>query len=321
MKDYHIPVLLNECIDGLDIKSDGTYVDATFGGGGHSREIIKKIETGRLFGVDQDEDARVNAEGFEDRIFTFIDSNFRHLSKFLRLEGIEKIDGLLVDLGVSSHQIDEPERGFSTRFDAILDMRMNKNQGLTAEKIINTYPREDLQKVLGKYGEIRNARTLAENIIRARIEAPVRTTGELISILKRFVPAKRQNKYYAQVFQALRIEVNDELGALQDLLRQSADLIKSGGRLVTIAYHSLEDRLIKNYINTGNFEGREVKDIYGYSIRPFRAMTRKPIVAPEQEVLKNNRARSARLRIAEKRLQRYPAGFMGIRRNIWLLLV
>jgi 16S rRNA (cytosine1402-N4)-methyltransferase len=300
MKDYHIPVLLKECIDGLDIKSDGVYVDATFGGGGHSREIIKRIATGRLFGVDQDEDAERNTEGFEDRIFTFIDSNFRHLSKFLKLQGIEKIDGLLVDLGVSSHQLDAPERGFSTRFDTILDMRMNINQELTAERIINTYPRRELQRILGKYGEIRNARTLAENIIRARIDAPVRTTGELINILKRFVPAKRQNKYYAQVFQALRIEVNDELGALQDLLKQSADLIKSGGRLVTIAYHSLEDRLIKNYINAGNFSGQEEKDIYGYSKKPFKAVNKKPIVPSDQEVLKNTRARSARLRIAEK---------------------
>jgi 16S rRNA (cytosine1402-N4)-methyltransferase len=300
MKDYHIPVMLNECIEGLDIKSDGTYVDATFGGGGHSREIIKRIDTGRLVGVDQDEDAEVNTEGFEEGKFTFISTNFRHLSKFLRLEGVEKIDGLLVDLGVSSHQIDEPDRGFSTRFNAILDMRMNKNQQLTAEKIINTYPRRDLQRVLGHYGEIRNARTLADNIIRARIEAPVRTTGELVNILKRFVPAKRQNKYFAQVFQALRIEVNDELGALQDLLEQSADLIKSGGRLVTIAYHSLEDRIIKNYINTGDFEGIEEKDIYGYSRRSFSAINRKPIVPSEREVLENSRSRSARMRVAEK---------------------
>ena len=284
----------------MDIKSDGIYVDATFGGGGHSREIIKRIETGRLIGFDQDEDAEVNTEGFEDRIFTFIDSNFRHLSKFLRLQGVEKIDGLLVDLGVSSHQIDEPDRGFSTRFDTILDMRMNINQELTAEKIINTYPRRELQQVLGKYGEIRNARTLADNIIRARIDAPVRTTGELVNILKKFVPAKRQNKYYAQVFQALRIEVNDELGALQDLLKQSADAIRSGGRLVAIAYHSLEDRLVKNYINAGNFGGLEEKDIYGYSIKPFSAINKKPIIPSEQEVLKNSRARSARLRIAEK---------------------
>jgi 16S rRNA (cytosine1402-N4)-methyltransferase len=300
MKDYHIPVLLDACIDGLAIKSDGIYVDATFGGGGHSREIIKRIDTGKLFGVDQDGDAEANTAGFDEQKFTFIDSNFRHLSKFLRIEGIDKIDGLLVDLGVSSHQIDEPERGFSTRFDAVLDMRMNKNQELTAEKIINTYPRRDLQRILGKYGEIRNARTLADNIIRARIEAPVRTTGELIHILNRFVPAKRQNKYYAQVFQALRIEVNDELSALRDLLSQSTDLLKSGGRIITIAYHSLEDRLIKNFINTGNFEGQEEKDIYGYSNRPFRAINRKPVLASEQEVLENNRARSARLRIAEK---------------------
>ncbi len=300
MKDYHVPVMLSECIEGLNIKSDGIYVDATFGGGGHSREIIKRITLGSLFGIDQDEEARENAAQFDPGKFTFIDSNFRFLNKFLKLEGIVKLDGLLADLGVSSHQIDEPERGFSTRFDAMLDMRMNRNQELTAEKIINTYPRRDLQLVLGNYGEIRNARTLADNIIRSRIEAPVRTTGELVNILKKFVPANKRNKYYAQVFQALRIEVNDELGALKDLLNQSANLLKSGGRLVIMAYHSLEDRLIKNFINTGSFEGREVKDIYGNSQKPFRAINRKPIMASDIEVRENNRARSARLRIAEK---------------------
>ena len=196
MKDYHVPVMLSECIEGLNIKPDGVYVDATFGGGGHARELLKRITSGRLFGVDQDEEARKNAEQLDPGKFTFIDSNFRFLNKFLKLERIEKLDGLLADLGVSSHQIDEPERGFSTRFDAKLDMRMNRNQELTAEKIINTYPRRDLQLVLGNYGEIRNARTLAENIIRSRIEAPVRTTGELVNILKKFVPANKQNKYY-----------------------------------------------------------------------------------------------------------------------------
>jgi len=300
MKDYHIPVMLSECIDGLNIKSDGIYVDATFGGGGHSREIVKRISTGRLFGVDQDDEAETNIAEFDEGKFTFIDTNFRHLIKFLRLEEVGRVDGLLVDLGVSSHQIDKPERGFSTRFDAILDMRMNRNQGLTAKKVINTYSRQELQQVLGEYGEIRNARTLADNIIRARIESPVRTTGELVNILKRLTPANRQNKYYAQVFQALRIEVNDELGALKDLLKQSTELLKSGGRLVIIAYHSLEDRLIKNFINMGNFAGQADKDIYGHSIKPFRAITRKPIKASEHEVAANNRARSARLRVAEK---------------------
>ena len=300
MKDYHIPVMLKECIDGLNIRSDGTYVDATFGGGGHSREIIRYISTGRLFGVDQDEDAGHNTEGFDDDRFSFIDTNFRHLSRFLKLAGVEKIDGLLVDLGVSSHQIDEPERGFSTRFDAKLDMRMNRSQELTAEKVINTYSSRDLQRVLGKYGEIRNAKTLADNIIRTRIEAPVKTTGELVDILRRLAPVNRRNKYYAQVFQALRIEVNDELGALKDLLWQSADLLRIGGRLVIIAYHSLEDRLIKNFINTGTVDGQEDKDIFGHSRKPFRAINKKPIMASEQEIQKNNRARSARLRIAEK---------------------
>jgi 16S rRNA (cytosine1402-N4)-methyltransferase len=300
MKDYHVPVMLSECIEGLNIKSDGIYVDATFGGGGHSREVIKQLTAGRLFGVDQDVEARKNAEKFDQRNFTFIDSNFRYLKRFLKIEGIEKLDGILADLGVSSHQIDEPERGFSTRFDAMLDMRMNRSQDLTAEKIINTYPGRDLQLVLGNYGEIRNARTLADNIIRARIEAPVRTTGELVNILQKFTPANKRNKYYAQVFQALRIEVNDELGALKDLLNQSVDLLKSGGRLVIMAYHSLEDRLIKNFINTGSFEGREVKDFYGKPLKPFKAITRKPVMASDNEVRKNNRARSARLRIAEK---------------------
>ena len=300
MKDYHVPVMLSECIEGLSIKPDGIYVDATFGGGGHSREVIRQLTTGRLFGVDQDEEARKNAEQFDSGKFTFIDSNFRHLNRFLKLEGIEKLDGLLADLGVSSHQIDKAERGFSTRFDAMLDMRMNRSQELTAKKIINVYPRRDLQLVLGNYGEIRNARTLADNIIRARIEAPVHTTGELVNILKRFVPANKRNKYYAQVFQALRIEVNDELGALKDLLNQSVDLLKSGGRLVIMAYHSLEDRLIKNFINTGSFEGREVKDFYGNTQKPFKAITRKPIMASDIEVRENKRARSARLRIAEK---------------------
>jgi 16S rRNA (cytosine1402-N4)-methyltransferase len=216
------------------------------------------------------------------------------------LAGVEEIDGLMVDLGVSSHQLDEPARGFSTRFDAVLDMRMDRNQTLTAEKVINTYPRRDLQEVLGRYGEIRNARTLADNIIRARIEAPVTTTGELVDILRRFSPARRQNKYYAQVFQALRIEVNDELGALEDLLVQSADLIRKGGRLVCIAYHSLEDRLIKNFINTGSLKGQEDKDVFGHSMKPFRVINKKPILASEDEVRKNSRARSARLRIADK---------------------
>ena len=292
--------MLSECIDGLNIKSEGIYVDATFGGGGHSREIVKRLCTGKLFGVDQDEEAEVNIAEFDEGKFTFIDTNFRHLNKFLRLAEVERVDGLLVDLGVSSHQIDEPERGFSTRFDAMLDMRMNRNQALTAEKIINAYSRRELQQVLGKYGEIRNARTLADNIIRARIESPVRTTGELVNILKRLAPANRQNQYYAQVFQALRIEVNDELGALQDLLIQSTDLLISGGRLVIIAYHSLEDRLIKNFINSGNFAGQEDKDIYGHSKKPFRAVGRKPIKASEHEIAENNRARSARLRVAEK---------------------
>ena len=300
MMDYHIPVMLKECIDGLKIKSDGIYVDATFGGGGHSREILKHIVTGHLYGVDQDEDARHNAEGFHEDRFTYIDANFRYLSRFLKLAGVEEIDGLLVDLGVSSHQLDEPERGFSTRFDAVLDMRMDRNQVLTAEKVINTYPRRDLQEVLGRYGEIRNARTLADNIIRARIEAPVTKTGELVDILRRFSPARRQNKYYAQVFQALRIEVNDELGALEDLLVQSADLLRKGGRLVCIAYHSLEDRLIKNFINTGSLKGQEDKDVFGHSLKPFRAINKKPILASEDEVRENSRARSARLRIADK---------------------
>lgn len=298
--EYHIPVLLDNCIDGLNIKPDGIYVDVTFGGGGHSREIIKKIDSGLLVGMDQDADAEANASEFDNKKFKFISSNFRYLKRYLRMKGVDKIDGLLADLGISSHQIDEPERGFSTRFDAKLDMRMNQGQELTAEIIINTYSRDQLQRLLGTYGEVRNARTLADNIIRDRIVAPVRTTGELISILKKFVPANKQNKYFAQVFQALRIEVNDEMGALKEMLLQSADLLKSGGKLVVMSYHSLEDRLVKNFINTGDLEGHEAKDFYGNSKRPFNPLNRKPIKATETEIRVNPRARSVRLRIAEK---------------------
>jgi len=298
--EYHIPVLLENCIEGLDIKSNGIYVDVTFGGGGHSREIIKKIDKGLLVGVDQDADAEVNTSEFDDKKFKFISTNFRYLKRYLGMKGIEKIDGLLADLGISSHQIDKPERGFSTRFDARLDMRMDQGQELTAEKIINTYSRDQLQRLLGTYGEVRNARTLAENIIRERIKTPVKTTGELTGILKKFVPANKQNKYFAQVFQALRIEVNDEMGALKEMLVQSADLLKSGGRLVIMSYHSLEDRLVKNFINTGDLGGNEVKDFYGNSKRPLNPLNRKPIKATEAEIRRNPRARSARLRIAEK---------------------
>ena len=298
---YHIPVLLEECIDGLNIKPDGIYVDVTFGGGGHSREIIKKIDGGLLVGVDQDSDAEANATEFDVNKFLFISSNFRYLKRYLKMKGVNKIDGLLADLGISSHQIDEPERGFSTRFDAKLDMRMNQDQELTAEKIINSYSRDQLQRLLGNYGEVRNARTLADNIIRERIEAPVRTTSELTDILKKFVPANKRNKYFAQVFQALRIEVNDEMEALKDFLKQTPEVLKPGGRLVVISYHSLEDRPVKNFMRSGNFEGNIKKDFYGNVVADFNVITRKPITPGEEEINRNSRARSAKLRIAEKK--------------------
>ncbi|GAB3490597.1 16S rRNA (cytosine(1402)-N(4))-methyltransferase RsmH [Spirosoma knui] len=298
--NYHEPVLLQACIDGLNIQPGGTYVDITFGGGGHSREILRQLEGGRLFGFDQDADARANAQAIGDPRLTFVASNFRNLKRYLRLYKAEQVDGILADLGISSHQIDTPERGFSTRYDAELDMRMNQQADRTARQVVNEYTEADLHRILGMYGEITNARTAASAIVSARSNRPLKTVNDLKAALQRFAPRGKENKYFAQVFQALRIEVNEELQALEEFLEQVPDVLKPGGRLVVMSYHSLEDRLVKNFINKGKFQGEVEKDLFGNEIKPLRAVTRKPIEALPDETAKNPRARSAKLRIAEK---------------------
>lgn len=299
MSEYHVPVMLQQCIDGLAIKPDGKYVDVTFGGGGHSREILKQLnEQGRLFGFDQDVDARENASGIENRSFTFVQANFRYLKRYLKLHGVSQVDGILADLGISSHQIDAEARGFSIRGNAELDMRMDKNAQLTAKQLVNEYSEERLHKILGIYGEIKNAKSAAARIVSERFVRPIATTQELIEVLKPIAPRKRENKYLAQVFQAIRIEVNDEMGALEEFLLQSAEVIKPGGRLVVEIYHSLEDRMVKNFINKGKVFGEVEKDFFGNELKPFKALNRKPIVADPQELIKNSRSRSAKLRIA-----------------------
>lgn len=305
MSNYHEPVLLQACIDGLNLIPGGTYVDVTFGGGGHSREILNQLEpnensAGRLFGFDQDADARTNAAALNDPRLTFVASNFRNLKRYLRLYKIEQVDGILADLGISSHQIDTPERGFSTRFDADLDMRMNQQGDRTARQVVNDYSEADLHRILGMYGEVTNAKTLAGAIVSARSNQPIKTVNDLKAVLQRFAPRGKENKYSAQVFQALRIEVNEELQTLEEFLEQVPDVLKPGGRLVVMAYHSLEDRLVKNFINKGKFQGDVEKDLYGNEIKPLRSVTRKPIEATPDEVARNPRARSAKLRIAEK---------------------
>jgi 16S rRNA (cytosine1402-N4)-methyltransferase len=297
---YHKPVMLEECIEGLAIKPEGVYVDLTFGGGGHSRAILDKLTTGRLYGFDQDEDAKANAEQFDKRNFIFVQANFRYLKRYLKLHGESQVDGVLGDLGISSHQIDVPERGFSTRFNAELDMRMDQNSSLTAKKVVNEYKPEELHKIFGIYGEVKNAKTLANAIASERINKPVETVDDLKNILKKFTKRGQENKYYAQVFQALRIEVNDEMKALEEALEQSGEVLKAGGRLVIMSYHSLEDRLVKNYMAKGNMHGETIKDFYGNLIRNIEPVTRKPVTASERELQENNRARSAKLRIAQK---------------------
>jgi len=300
MADYHIPVMLTECVDGLDIKPGGIYVDVTFGGGGHSREMLSRFSDGaKLFGFDQDPDAKKNAEGLPDS-FTLIEANFRYLKRYLKLHGIKQVDGILADLGISSHQIDEPERGFSTRANAELDMRMDQKSDLSARKVLNEYDESALHKVLGIYGEVKNAKTLAAAIVSERFSKPFETTEDLIGLLGGLAPRGREYKYYAQVFQAIRMEVNDEMGALEDFLNQSAEVLKPGGRLVVESYHSLEDRMVKNYINKGKIFGEVEKDFFGNQLKPYQAINRKPITASEEELKRNNRARSAKLRIAEK---------------------
>lgn len=287
-------------MQGLAINPNGVYVDLTFGGGGHSKAILAQLTNGKLFGFDQDDDAKQQATFIEDARFTFVHANFRYLKKYLRLYGITQVDGILADLGISSHQIDEPQRGFSTRFAADLDMRMDRSTNITAADVVNTYPEKDLIDLLSRYGEIKNARTLAAAIVAERIIKPITTVEDLTAILQRYAKPGKQFKYFAQVFQALRIVVNDEMAALQDMLVQASQVLAKGGRLVVMSYHSLEDRPVKNYMAKGKFRGEVEKDFYGNLIRPLKPVNRKPITASEQEIKENNRARSAKLRIAEK---------------------
>jgi len=297
---YHKPVMLQECLDGLNIDSDGIYVDVTFGGGGHSLKILEQIKGGRLISFDQDDDARKQAENITSRSFTFCQANFMHMKKYLKLNGVTKVNGVLADLGVSSHQIDSPERGFSTRFDGPLDMRMDKNMPMTAAKVLNEFAEEELHKIFGMYGELKNARTVAKLITQQRVNNPFQRTEELKLALRSVAPRGKENKYFAQVFQALRIVVNEEMRALEDFLHQCAEVIEKDGRLVVMAYHSLEDRMVKNYINKGKVFGDVEKDFFGNEIKPFEALNRKPIEASEEEIEQNSRARSAKLRIGVK---------------------
>jgi len=294
--EYHNPVLLKESIDGLNIKPDGIYVDVTFGGGGHSREILSRLnENGKLFAFDQDEDAKRNS--IDDPRFTLIPQNFRFIKRYLRFYGIKKVDGILADLGVSSHQFDVAERGFSTRFDANLDMRMNQSGELSAFEVINKYDEEKLMNVLFNYSELRNAKDIAKRIVEARAEKKIKTSFQLKEILAAFVPKSQEHKVLAQIFQGIRIEVNQEIEALKEFLLQVPELLNEGGRLSVMSYHSLEDRLVKRFIRSGLFEGEPVKDFYGNITVPLKKVG-KMVVPSFQEIKKNSRARSAKLRIA-----------------------
>jgi len=302
---YHAPVLLSESLEALQLRPDGVYVDATFGGGGHAAPIVNRLgDNGRLYAFDQDEDAQANAANApfsEHAGFHFIRSNFRFLKRQLRAAGVRSgtVHGILADLGVSSHQLDTPERGFSYRFAADLDMRMNPDDERSAADILNTYTQDELQRVFGTYGEVRNARTLAQACVQQRERGAFRTTGDLVGICEKMVMGERW-RYLSQVFQALRMEVNDETGALQDFLRDSLEMLAPSGRLVVITYHSIEDRIVKNWLKAGNFEGTPKQDFYGNIERPFRLITKKPIEPQAGEIKENPRARSAKLRIGEK---------------------
>jgi len=296
---YHVPVMLQPCIDGLNINPDGVYVDVTFGGGGHSKEILKHLgPKGRLIAFDQDPDAQANIPA-DDR-FIFIDQNFGFLKNNLRLKGFRQVDGILADLGVSSHQFDVPQRGFSIRHNADLDMRMDQHRDLTAAEILNTYTEDKLHKIFGIYGEVKNAKSLARAIVTSRLEQPFTDIDSLKSAIAGYIPKGKENKYLAQVFQALRIEVNAEIQVLEDFLQQAAEVLKPGGHLVVMSYHSLEDRPVKNFMAKGKFQGEVEKDFFGNQQKPFNVITRKAIIATDEEIALNNRARSAKLRIAEK---------------------
>lgn len=298
-KGYHIPVMLEECLEGLAIDPTGIYVDVTLGGGGHSRAIAGQLTTGRLYSFDQDDDAINNIKGFEG--IEPIKSNFRHLKKYLRMHGVKQVDGLLADLGISSHQIDTPERGFSYRFpQEALDMRMSQQGDLTAAYVLNSYSEKDLHKIFGIYGEIKNAKSLAAAVVRYRVGRQYVIIQDLLDATEDLISKKFRSKYLAQVFQALRIEVNQEMKALEEMLLQTAEVIKPGGRLVVMSFHSLEDRLVKNFIQKGKFKGDVESDFYGNKIKPFDVLTRKPVMATHQEIAENKRSRSAKLRIATK---------------------
>ena len=295
---YHIPALLNEAIEGLNIRSDGVYVDVTFGGGGHSMEILRRLTTGRLIAFDQDEDVLQHVPS-EER-FLFLSQNFRFLRNNLRFNGIEKIDGLLADLGVSFHQFDEPDRGFTFRRNTDLDMRMNRDGQVTAAHLLNTLDETSLADLFFRYGELTAARKIAREIIRRRETEPLRRVSDLMEATDKIAPAWNKNKFYAKLFQALRIAVNDEISSLKEMLEQALEMLDHGGRLVVITYHSLEDRIVKSFMRSGNFDSEEEKDFYGNIVTPFRMLNRKGVTPGERELSINNRARSARLRIAEK---------------------
>lgn len=296
--EYHNPVLLNETVGGLNIKPDGVYVDVTFGGGGHSREIMRHLgPNGKLFAFDQDEDAQANK--IDDERFTLIPENFRFIKRYLRFYGIKEVDGILADLGVSSHQFDVAERGFSTRFDAELDMRMSRKNSLSAAVVVNEYDEAHLRRVLFEYGELKNAGAMANTIVTARKVKPIRNSDQLKQVLAKFLPAHKSNKILAQIYQAIRIEVNQEIEVLKEFLEQSLEVLKPGGRLSVISYHSLEDRLVKRYMRNGMFEGEPERDMFGRFEVPFKSIE-KLIVPTEEEIAVNNRARSAKLRVAEK---------------------
>ncbi|MDM1043973.1 16S rRNA (cytosine(1402)-N(4))-methyltransferase RsmH [Myroides sp. 1354] len=296
---YHRPVLLTETVDGLNIRPDGVYVDVTFGGGGHSREILSRLgENGKLFAFDQDDDAVKNA--IDDPRFVLINQNFRYLKRYLRFYGVREVDGILGDLGVSSHQFDVAERGFSTRFDGELDMRMNQNGELSAYHVVNDYDEKDLRYLLSVYGELKNAGAMAHTIVKARENGEIKNTDQLKQVLARFLPAHKSAKILAQVYQAIRIEVNQEIEVLKELLEQSVEVLKSEGRLSVISYHSLEDRLVKRFMKNGMFEGEPERDMFGRFEVPLKQLG-KLIVPSEEEIAVNNRARSAKLRVAEKK--------------------
>ena len=299
MDEYHVPVLLEESIEGLNIQPNGTYVDVTFGGGGHSAKILERLEGGRLIAFDQDIDAKVNLA--EDGRLIFIRHNFKYIRQFLRYYQIDKVDGILADLGVSSHDFDVPDRGFSFRFEGNLDMRMNQSAALDATKVINDYDEARLWTIFQKYGEIKNWRHLVSLITTARSNEPITSTSQLLRVIAPCVPAKIEKKYLAMVFQALRIEVNNEIGVLSDFLESTTDLLKPGGRLVVLSYHSLEDRIVKNFMRSGRIDGVQENDFFGNRTSPFELINRKIITPGEKEIAENSRARSGKLRIAEKR--------------------